>query len=466
MDAQPKRAWLPPRTAIATLGAATVAALLVPGARAGLGLCLSTVAVLMAATTGARPGEDRWRLACLFTAGLLALAPTVRDATWLVACDLGLAFVVASVALVGGRSWSAVLGAPLAAAAGSIPAPGAVLCGLGEIAPGRVGSALPALRAAMLTLILVAVFGALFASADPAFAHLINEFAPDPPGVETLPGRVLIGLAAMLIAGALAVSVGRGIRLSPWPPPSKTLAPLEWGLGLGALVLLFAAFVSVQFVVLFGGRDHVLETAGLTYAEYAREGFGQLLAVALLAVGVVAASWRWARPTLARDELLLRGFLAVFCVLTIVIVIAALHRLDLYVDAFGATRPRLIAAVVSIWIGALVALMLGAVLAKRHDWLPRASVALTAVIALALTVANPDARIAERNVDRFDDTGRIDAAYHSTLSADATPELARLPREISRDVLSQQAERLENEDGLRAFNLARERARDTLGTHH
>jgi hypothetical protein len=401
-------------------------------------------------------------LACLLTAGVLALTPVVRDATWLVVCDLSIAFGLVAVALVGGRSWSAVLGAPLAAAAGTVPAPGALVRGMAEIAPGRAGSALPALRAATLALVLVAVFGTLFASADAAFAHLIDELAPDPPGVETLPGRVAIGLAAAVIAGGLAVSVGRGVRLAPWPAPSKTLAPIEWRLGLGALVLLFAAFVSVQFVVLFGGRDHVLETAGLTYAEYARAGFGQLLAVALLAIAVVAASWRWARPASGGDKVLLRGLLVVFCALTLVIVVAALHRLDLYVDAFGATRLRLIAAVACAWIGGLILLMLGAVLARRHDWLPRASVALTAMTAVALTVANPDARIAQRNVDRFEEVGRIDVPYNATLSADATPELATLPREVSKDLLARQAARLESEDGARGFNLARERARDAL----
>jgi uncharacterized protein DUF4153 len=365
--------------------------------------------------------------------------------------------------LVGGRSWSAVLGAPLAGVAGFVSAPGAVVRGLADAAPARAGSALPALRAGTLALVLVVVFGALFVSADAAFAQLIDELAPDPPVLGTLPLRALIGLAAAVIAGGLALSVGRGTRLSPWPPPRKAFAPIEWGLGLGALVMLFAAFVAVQFVVLFGGRDHVPETAGLTYAEYAREGFGQLLVVAVLAGGVIAASWRWAHVDHARDKLLLHALLAALCCLTIVIVIAALHRLDLYVDAFGATRLRLIAAVACTWIGGVITLMLVAVLSGRHEWLPRASVALTAVTAVALTLANPDARIAERNVDRFEQVGRMDISYNATLSADATPELATLPPDISKQVLAEQREHLAEDDGWRGFNLARERARDALG---
>jgi len=45
------------------------------------------------------------------------------------------------------------------------------------------------------------------------------------------------------------------------------LSLLEWLIPLSLLNALFAAFVIVQFAVLFGGHDHVLETAGLTYSE-------------------------------------------------------------------------------------------------------------------------------------------------------------------------------------------------------
>ena len=75
-------------------------------------------------------------------------------------------------------------------------------------------------------------------------------------------------------------------RLCPPRParaPAKVaLGRLEWALPLGALVVLFAGFVALQLTTLFGGERHVLETAGLTYAEYARSGFAQLLAVAAL----------------------------------------------------------------------------------------------------------------------------------------------------------------------------------------
>jgi hypothetical protein len=69
---------------------------------------------------------------------------------------------------------------------------------------------------------------------------------------------------------------------------------LEWVLPLALLDALVAAFVLVQLTVLFGGSRHVLRRAGPTYAEYARSGFWQLLAVSALTLLVIAGAMRWA----------------------------------------------------------------------------------------------------------------------------------------------------------------------------
>jgi uncharacterized protein DUF4153 len=59
---------------------------------------------------------------------------------------------------------------------------------------------------------------------------------------------------------------------------------------LGALNLLFLAFVVVQFRYLFGGEGLVEERVGLTYAEYARHGFFELVAVSVLVLVVLLAA--------------------------------------------------------------------------------------------------------------------------------------------------------------------------------
>ena len=83
----------------------------------------------------------------------------------------------------------------------------------------------------------------------------------------------------------------------------------------------FAGFVAAQATVLFGGHRHVLETTGLTYAEYVHQGFGQLTVVTLLTLlVVVAATVRGRRARRRGNGLAARRCSALLCVLTLVVV--------------------------------------------------------------------------------------------------------------------------------------------------
>ena len=102
---------------------------------------------------------------------------------------------------------------------------------------------------------------------------------------------------------------------------------------------------------------------------------------------------------------------------------SALHRLELYEQAFGFTRTRLAVDAFLLCAGALFVLVVVALAIDRRAWLPRATVLLGAVGALAFSLSDPDARIAAHNVERFEATGSIDVDYLAGLSADAVPAL-------------------------------------------
>ena len=171
------------------------------------------------------------------------------------------------------------------------------------------------------------------------------------------------------------VDPGGRRRRGRWPPPSsvtprragtsshparrRPVRMVEWLVPIAVLDALFLASSTVQLTVLFGGHRHVLETAGLTYAEYARSGFGQLVVVTLLTLSVVAATVRWApRHRPGRNASRCGPLLGVLCALTLVIVVSALYRLHLYEEAFGFTRLRLFMNAFESWLGVLVVLVL------------------------------------------------------------------------------------------------------------
>ena len=440
---------------VAALGAFAAVALV--GVPAGAGLALLGVALC---GLGMRRADGRHGLALWLLAAVLAVTPVVRAAEWVwIPCLIGAA-LLASLAAAGGRSGRQVLAGLTRAPRRPLLGAVATVAPLGRTAGRADGARLrPALRGSLLAAVLLAVFVPLFTAADAAFAELVDRALPSGIDVDEPVGRVLALATVAAFGGALAVARAAGPAAAGGPGRAR-LARAEWLLPLGALVALFAAFVVVQLAVLFGGHDHVLRTAKLTYADYAHQGYGQLMAAAMLTLAVIAGARRWARVDGRRDDVLLRALLAALCALCLVVLASALKRLGLYEEAYGSTRLRLLADANILWLGAVLVLVIATLATGRAGWLPRALVLVSACGAVAFAAINPDGRIASRNVDRYLAGGRIDAYYLSTLSADAAVPLTRLRNPEC--VLGEIRAGLARDDGLLGANLARGRARDAV----
>jgi hypothetical protein len=274
---------------------------------------------------------------------------------------------------------------------------------------------------------LVALFGSLFVSADPEFGRLFDAAMPDVRVVDPV-GRLLLGLLVGSAALAAAYLRRRTPRFDALAPgPGRAIARWEWAVPLALLNVLFAGFVAVQLRVLFGGDRHVRDTDGLTYANYARQGFWQLAAVTVLTLAVVAVSVRKVDRGSAADRVSARVLLGLLCTLSLVIVASAVHRMSLYESEFGFTRLLLGVMATELWLGVVFVLLLGAGIRFSGRWLPRAVLASAAIGLLGFAALNPDGYIADRNAQRYADTGKLDVAYLQRLSVDAVPALDRLP---------------------------------------
>ncbi|MGC4772034.1 DUF4153 domain-containing protein [Micromonospora sp. DT44] len=387
---------------------------------------------------------------------------TLRAAGWLFALCLLAAVVTGTLALTGGRSPLGMLLAATLPPAATVRALPWAVRGLRDNRPAGSGIAVGRiLTSVAISAGLLMLFGLLFSSADAVFADLVSGLLPD----ISVPGTIGWTFRLLLIGGGLlgaAYLVSRPPNLDGLRPgPARPAHRLEWTLPLVLLDALFAAFVLVQLTVLFGGSGHVLRTAGLTYAQYARGGFWQLLAVTGLTLLVIAIAARRAPKATRTDRLLVRALLGALTALSLVIVASALYRMQVYADAYGATRLRLVVATVELWLGLLFVLVGVAVVRLRATWLPRLVIGTAVLALLGLALVNPDRLIADRNVDRYLQTGRLDVGYVSGLSADAVPALARLPEPMRICALNRLATDLPR-DGLWATNLGRERARPEL----
>ncbi|WP_315093776.1 DUF4173 domain-containing protein [uncultured Cellulomonas sp.] len=438
--------------AVGVLGGA-----LLVGHDPGLGLAL----VGLLAWAGAAPALVRRRnLDDLVTAGLsvaLLAVVALRDAGWVVAlCALAAAWV-GVVAVTSARSAPAALIAPLTWAAGTARALPWVAKGFETLAGSRRGQLVVALRSAAITVGLLLVFGLLFASADRVFASLMPRVQAD-----LLPGQLVVGAMVAVVAAALAHLAlappsWSDARLSPGTPARRA----EWLVPVLALDAMVLLFVMVQVGALLGGHRHVLETAGLTYAQYAREGFAQLVAVTALTLVVVAVAARRAPRETARDRLLTRVALGVLCLGTLGVVASALRRMDLYVDAFGLTRLRVFVTVVEIALAAVFVLVIVAGVRWRGAWLPRAIVQVVAVALLGLALVNPDAQIVRHNTTA-DLATPLDVGYLAGLSADAVPAYDRIEGDPRLRSCLLGSFVPSTGSGFADWNLGRERAAEVL----
>lgn len=187
------------------------------------------------------------------------------------------------------------------------------------------------------------------------------------------------------------------------------------------LNILFLGFVYIQVRYLFLGSD-ALALRDLTFAQYAREGFFQLV----IAVALVALMGMILYGTLTRTaSLLLRSMAMVFLALSVVIAFSALHRLGMYQEVFGLTLSRFYASALVILFAAELTMTI--VLIAMRLRFGQAFAIHTAMILTGLMVAtgfNVEKRVVQINIDNHLAGRRaLDAAYIGDLSNDAMPAI-------------------------------------------
>jgi uncharacterized membrane protein YhdT len=310
-------------------------------------------------------------------------------------------------------------------------------------------------RGAVLCVPVMLIVGILLASADPIFRSWFDLTA-------VLQHVVLIVIGAWVVVGLFRVSSAKEPS-APLPAP-PSLGIVEAACVLGGLCTLYATFVIAQFVALSGGGRHVLVTHGLTYAQYARSGFFQLLACAAITLIVLLSVRACANP--AHPVLIALAGMTV--ALTICIVIVAIRRLQLYEAVFGLTMLRLACLVVAVWIG-IVFVLLGTTIHHRglpRQWFP-AAVMLSGLIFIGLwSISNPASIVAQTNLHRAEHGQRFDINQAASLGPDAVPTLVTgLPLLNDSQAIQLRhaiCARPQGKDAGTAFNMSKARANEDV----
>lgn len=307
-------------------------------------------------------------------------------------------------------------------------------------------------RGLVITLPVVGVFALLLGSADAVFSSYLSRIQAvfQFENIDVLFGRALVTVVfTWLVMGAIAYAVMRGWKReqpdvdlvpvdvdvpdeteTPEVPPKRgavlfRMGIIEAGMLLGGVSLLFAAFVGVQAVYLFGGRTNI-GIEGLTYAEYARRGFFELVTTAVMAMGLILFADRITVREGKRESGLFRVLAFVVIGLVGVMLLSAARRMALYTNVFDLTQLRLWTSVFMGWLVVLFGFLVAALLRVRPNVFSLGVVVAGIGFFATMNLLNPDALIARTNIERAMREGdELDVCYLSYLSSDATPAIVR-----------------------------------------
>jgi hypothetical protein len=295
------------------------------------------------------------------------------------------------------------------------------------IRPSSEGNAKRIGRAVAITAPMLLVFTLLLTRADPVFGSFFTF--PDVDFGVVVSHVVIAGFFAWVVAGWLrrAVLAHTPTAGTPTNALPLTLGTTDVTIALGALNVLFAAFVVVQIGWLFGGEALVRRTTGLGYADYARRGFFELTWVAGLLLPVLLGAQALIPPSDIRTLRYYRRLAVPLVVLLGAMMLSAGARMRLYVQYYGISTDRLYATAFMIWLAIVFLWLAFTVLRSRPRTFAAGLVVSGFLVLLALNVLDPDALVARANLSRGDaaPTGAAgkDLRYVASLGGDAVPLL-------------------------------------------
>lgn len=194
-------------------------------------------------------------------------------------------------------------------------------------------------RGLIITVPVILVLLVLLTSADPIFKHLVDI------ALKNVKDRLVESTIFATIFLTLGITYAKEfIR----PLISKTIQKgkgQELTILLGSIALVFGAFILVQIKYLFAVVSErelsQLGIASLTYSEYVKKGFFELIITSLISVGTLSYGLTYVHYLEKKEKKRLTGISLAVIIETGLLVLSAFKRTILYADAHGLTRARL-----------------------------------------------------------------------------------------------------------------------------
>ena len=233
------------------------------------------------------------------------------------------------------------------------------------------------------------------------------------------------------------------------------------------LNIIYLLFTIIQFSYLYGGGNITLPS-NLTYSEYARKGFFELAAVTFINFIIVLSCQNRIKKDNKRNLKVANLLLTILIVFTLNMLFSANFKLTLYENTFGYTFLR-----VSVHLFMLLLFILCLVVAVgiwyRKIPIVKSIIMITIIMYTVINYINIDGFIARKNIERYYQTGSIDAGYLTSLSDEVVPYLLELKDNSDNDIkivindnLKYRKEMLNKHNSWTEFNFSKNRVRKLI----
>ncbi len=234
------------------------------------------------------------------------------------------------------------------------------------------------------------------------------------------------------------------------------------------LNLIYIVFCKMQISSLL---QAAFSQEGFYYANYAREGFFQLMAVSIINFTMILLTTKNTKQSSKIQIYYRKAMNFILAVSTMVILLSAFVRMNLYGEAYGYTVLRILVYFVLITEAILmIPTILYLFCEKFSPW--KSYFIIITVMYVVMNFSNIPQIIARKNIERYLEGGhqKIDVVYLKKTKTDGLEEVLNLYQNTNDPFIKHQLKsyfndlesELEQEDHFLEWNYSKQRARELL----
>lgn len=299
-------------------------------------------------------------------------------------------------------------------------------------------SFLKALIGLAFALPVLAVVMPLLISSDEAFSGMMNSIFENT--FSTI-AKIIFGISISILVIPYGLSLKDG-RIAKMPKGKfKGIESIYIISFLSAIAVCYLLYLFSQLAYFFSAFKGFLPEGDITYAQYARKGFFEMCAIAVINLIIVFTAWFIAKKKKGKANVgiqIITTFIAVF---TLVIIATAISKMVLYISTFGMTVLRLTTSAFMLFLAIVFIGVICKIFIKKIN-LVKASIISAALIVLLLGTVNVNGFCAKYNYENYtaQRLENIDVKAMYNLGDEGIPYLVNLAKSDNNDI-SYQAEK-------------------------